>query len=269
MPNPLTVQTSSGAQQIELYDPGTFDFEPLRVQTQNGPMVPYITDPSDADTGLRLYTDSRGVQGINSVGVLRIDDFEDGNRDGWTVPGSTGSDSITSPGLNGTNNAWFHNGLREGHLAGADAIDRGPQPGDRFDFWFRVTDQSGTIINRFHFSSDGVDDPDRYRVEWERGDSSGDELSLEKYVGGSQAKIDTAVGAVSVGQTYRCEINWNNGNNQISAELFFPNGNSAIGPVTITDDSQASGGDFTQPGIAVRTNSNCDQIWDEMKILPS
>lgn len=194
-----------------------------------------------------------------------IHDFENNNHAGWDVESSTGSDNIVSNGLNGTNYAWRHNGFRQAHLAGADAIDRGPQPGDVFEFWFRVDSASGPVINRFEFSADGHNEPDCYRIEFERG-TGDNEFSLEKYVNGSQQKIDTDPGAVSVGQIYRCEVRWNVGNSNVEAQFFYPNGNAASSKLSITDNSSSSGSEFTQPGIFIRTNDNNSCTWDEFVI---
>lgn len=193
-----------------------------------------------------------------------IDDFEDGNRSGWTVPSSTGSDSVVTPGLNGSDYKWRHEGFREGHLRGADAVDRGPQPGDTFEFWFRIVDTSGDVINRFEFSADGTADDDKYRIEWEQftGDN---ELSLEKISGGSQEDIDVDTSfAPSVGQAYRVQVAWNvDGSNNISVEIFTPD-DTRVGVVNILDNST---GEFAQPGVYVRTNGNNIQDIDGLRII--
>lgn len=195
-----------------------------------------------------------------------VDDFEDGNRSGWNVASSTGSDTVESPGLDRTSFAWTHTEFREAHLAGLNAVDRGPQPGDTFEFWFRVTSTSGSTINRFEFSADTLNDDDCYRIEFER-ETGDNEFSIEKISDGGQAKIDTDPGhTVTIDQTYRCEIGWNDGSNQITAQLFTPDGTVSSNRVAITDDSSASGGEYTQPGIFIRTNGNNTCRWDEIKI---
>lgn len=265
MPDPVEINTPGGWISIDVYDPGTFDFEPVEIYTPNGWKVPYFGDPSEADTAVELYTQS-GWKGLFTTGILRIDDFEDGNRSGWTVPGSTGSDNVYSPGLNGTNHRWQLNGFREAHLAGADAVDRGPEPGDIFEFWFRIEAAGGSVINRFEFSADGINEPDCYRLEFERG-TGDNEFSLEKIQNGGQAKVDTDPGhSVNINQIYRCEVHWNVGNNSITAQLFFPNGNAASDQLSISD---ASSGEFAQPGISLRANSNNNWSIDEIRILPS
>lgn len=219
-------------------------------------------------------TDS-GAYATNDSGVytdqtaIIVDNFEDGNRNGWNVPSSSGGDSIVSPGLNGTGNAWQHTGLREGQLPGSGAIDRGPQPGDRFNIWFRIDSTSGEVINRIQFSADGTSDGDCYRFEIQHGDSAGNEYRLQKISGGSVGKESLESGSPSIGQAYRVQFDWNRGNTDITVQVFRPNGNSVTNPITITDDSPQSGTDYTQPGVFLRTNANCVCTWDEIRITDS
>lgn len=194
-----------------------------------------------------------------------IDDFEDGDASGWTI--DNGSPSVVSGGLNGTNYRWEHSGFTEAHLAGSNAVDRGPQPGGRFEFWFRIESDNGNdVINRYEFSADGTADSDKYRIEFER-NTSDTELSLEKISGGSQELLATDENFVpSIDQAYRIQIDWNNGNNDITIQAFLPDGSTASTAVTITDDSSASGSEFTQPGTAITTNGNNTCSWDELRI---
>lgn len=267
----LEYQDSAGAwHEIILYTPGTFDSEPLEVQTSSGQWaVPYLTDPTEADTPFEVQRSDGSWVGVNSVGVLTVDDFEDGDVSNWTVPSSSGSDTIVSPGLDGTNNAWQHDGIREGHLQGIDAVDRGPQPGDVFEVWFRIDSSSSTALSRFEFSADGNNDTDMYRLEWEAGSTPSKTLSIEKYVGDSQSLVDTVSFSPSDGTTYRCEIRWNVGDSNIEAEMFDSGGSSVSGIASISDDSSASGSEFTQPGIHLWTNGNEVKTWDQIRILPS
>lgn len=197
--------------------------------------------------------------------VQVVDDFEDGDHSGWDVPSSTGSDSIVS-GLDGTDHAWQHDGPREGQLSGGNAIDRGPQPGDVIEVWFRIDSSSGTSLSRFDLSAGSNNDDDIYRLEWEAGGISNKTLSLEKVVGGSADKIDTVSFAPSDGAVYRCEIHWNYGNNAIEAQMFDSGGGTESNTVSISDDSSAAGSQFNQPGIHIWTNDNETKTWDEIRI---
>lgn len=201
------------------------------------------------------------------VSGLTIDNFDDGDRAGWTVPSSTGGDSVISPGLDGSDSKWEHDGFREGHLAGADAVDRGPQPGDVWEFWFQITSDNGNqVINRVEFSADGTADDDMYRIEFER--NTGDtELSLEKFVGGSQDTLVTDENFLpSIGQVYRCEIQWNAGDSNVAIQMFHPDGSTASNQIGFTDSSS---GEFAQPGIYVRNSGNSVCEWDEFRIIQS
>lgn len=194
-----------------------------------------------------------------------IDNFEDGDRGGWTVPSSTGSDSVISPGLDGSDFKWEMSGFREGHLAGADAVDRGPQPGDTWEFWFQITETSGDVISRLEFSADGTDDDDMYRIEWER-ETGDNELSLEKYSGGSQELIDTDPNfAPGIGFIYRCEVQWNAGNNDITCQMFL-DGSPDSAQLSISDSSS---GEFAQPGIHIFNSGNNVCEYDEIRITDS
>lgn len=197
-----------------------------------------------------------------------VDDFEDGDRSGWTVPSSTGSDTVTSSGLDGSDFRWEHSGFREGHLAGADAVDRGPQPGDRFEFWFRIeSTSSGGVINRFEFSADGNSDGDCYRIEWER-ETGDDEVSLEKISGGSGALLDTDPNFVPpAGSAFRCEVGWNDGDNAITAQFFNADGSTASSQLSISDDSSSAGSEYQQPGIAITNSGNNTCSYDQFRII--
>lgn len=213
----------------------------------------------------RAYVNVNGTW--HPVSGFIVDDFEDGDRSGWTVPGSTGSDSMVEPGLDGTDWRWRLDGFREGHLAGADAVDRGPQPGDVFEFWFRiVTDNGNSVINRFEFSADGTSDDDKYRIEYER-NTSDTELSLEKISGGSQEILVTDENFVpAIGDVYRCQVNWNAGNNNITVQVFNPDGSTASQQIGFTDSSS---GEFGQPGIYIQNSGNCATDIDEIRIIES
>lgn len=200
------------------------------------------------------------------VSNVVVDNFEDGDDSGWTV--DSGSPSVVSGGLDGTDFAWQHDGFVEAHLAGADAVDRGLQPGDVWQIWFQIeSDTGGEVIDRVEYSADGTSDADKYRIEWER-NTSDTELSIEKISGGSQELLDTDENFVpSLGQTYYCEGGWNAGDNAHTAQMFTPDGSTASAQVSITDDSSSAGSDFQQPGIAIINSGNNSTLYDEARII--
>lgn len=194
-----------------------------------------------------------------------IDDFEDGNANAWSVDGS-GTQDVTSPGMDGTDFAWRHDQFTEAHLAGANAVDRGPQPSDVIEFWFHIgLEYGGEIINRFEFSADGLNDSDKYRIEWER-NTADTELSIEKIQDNTQVALDTDEGFEPlVGVDYRAQVAWNiDGTNNISVDVF-DEGGTLRGSCSIADNST---GEFAEPGIYVRTNNNCIQLFDQFRIIP-
>ncbi len=197
--------------------------------------------------------------------VQIVDDFEDGDDSGWDVPSSTGSDAVVTPGLDNTDYKWEITGFREPHLSGNSTVDRGPQPGDLWEFWFQITNTtSGGVINRFEFATYGQDDGHFYRIEWER-ETGDNELSIEKYSGGSQELVDTDPNfSPSMDFPYRCRIGWNHGDNQIAVDMITPGGD-IVGSVSITDDSSASAS-FQDQGIRIENSGNNTCEYDEIKI---
>lgn len=260
--DPLEINTPNGWLSIDLYDPGTFDFEPIEVHTAQGWKVPYVRpDPSKADTPIEIYTQSKGWTGLNSVGILRIDDFEDGDASGWTVPSSTGGDTIVSPGLHGTDYGWQLDGFREAHLAGADAVDRGPQQGDTFEYSFEIDDYSGNpALFRFEFACSGTGDGDLYRIEYEINDSDPD-VAIYKMSGGSSAETSTFKTIdPAVGDVVRAEVRWNVDDSNIEIDHYV---NGSFKHTISIADTQ-----WTQPGVCLFVNSNVMLTFDEARILP-
>lgn len=201
-----------------------------------------------------------------AVSGLVVDNFEDGDRSGWDVPSSTGDDTVIAPGLNATNYGWRLENFRDPHLAGPDAVDRGPQPGDVWEFWFRVVNTSGDVINRVEFATYGSDDPNHYYVEFPRFGHE-NTLLVRKISNGNQEKESVVGGGLATERDYRCEIRWNAGDNQITAQLFDADGSVATNQASITDDSEASGAGFTDQGIRLFNSANNVCIYDQFRII--
>lgn len=200
------------------------------------------------------------------TGVTIIDGFEDGNRNGWNVPGSTGSDEVVTPGLDGSGNKWRHNGFREAQLPGANAVDRGPQPGDVWEFWFHIESTSGTVINRVEFAADGINEPQKYRIEMEAATGS-PEFQFEKLDGGTQVHNVTDAGVeFQADQTYSVRIEWRTNNSEIRVQAFEePNHNPFSNVLSFTEPGPGS--DYEQPGVYIFTNGNNVCYWDNFRIL--
>jgi hypothetical protein len=184
----------------------------------------------------------------------------------WTFPSSTGSHSVVSPGLQGTDYALKFNGFQKGYLSGANAVDRGLRQGDRFAFSFKPTNYVGSpSLIRFQFACSDGSDGDTYRIEFEGSNTAGSDWSLEKYANGSLKKVDAAgdgVGA-ALGDEYRVVVEWNTGDTHITARWYNPNGTQRSTPLSITDT------EFTQPGVCIMCNANVTMLWDEIHTLPS
>lgn len=208
------------------------------------------------------YTVSNG----SYAGIIRVEDFEDGNRAGWNVPGSSGSDSVVSPGLNNTQHAWKLFGPREGHLPSSDAIERGPSPGETFEFRFRITDFSGSpSIFRFDFACTGNSDGNMYRIEFEGSNTGGADMSLEKYSNGNppssgSGNVDTAPVSPSVGDNIHIEVEWHENGNNIAVK-YRENG-------TLQATVQIADSEYGAPGVCVEANAFVDVLVDEINILP-
>lgn len=193
-----------------------------------------------------------------------IDDFEDlatGTSPGrWTVPGSTGDDTIVSPGLIGTSRAWKLVGLREGHLSSANAIDRGPQPGETFVFHFRPTKYSGTpSLIRFDFSCPGISASNFYRIEFEGANTGGADMSLEKYTNGSPTgKVDTINQSPAVDDDIVIRVSWRDGNTGLIVNYFE---NGSYKATARIDDTAYSAG-----GVRIWCNANVEMLLDEIHI---
>lgn len=212
-----------------------------------------------------VYRNNGGTPELIYTPVMVVDNFEDGDHAGWTVATSTGGDTILSSGFDGTSYAWQFQQFREAHLAGADAVERGPQPGDRFELWFQLDSQSGAVINRFKFSADGITDGDCYQFEFQH--TSDPEWRMQKLSGGSVSEQSLENGQPSVGQTYRVVFDWNYSTwNELSAQVFTAGGNTVTSPLTLTEDSSGLGAEYSQPGIVLRNNDNATTTWDEIKI---
>lgn len=201
------------------------------------------------------------VKGVGVVwtGVEVIDNFEDGSAANWHVPSSTGGDQIISPGLAGTDFRWQLNGFREGSLDGVDAIDRGPQQGDKFEYRFRIDEYSpDSALFRFAFASSSVSDDAQYRVEYELNDPDPD-VAIYK---GNSGETSTFKPIDPVeGDVVRAVVRWNYGDNDIEIDHYV--GGSFLHTISITDT------EYTQPGVSVFVGANCIISLDEVQILDS
>jgi hypothetical protein len=179
---------------------------------------------------------------------------------GWTFPAATGTHSVVSPGLQGTEYALKFDGFQKGHLTGA------LQHGKRFAFSFKPTNYSGApSLIRFQFACSGEGDENIYQIEFEGSNTSGSDWSLEKFSNGTQASVDVAGDGVgtTLGEEYRVEVDWNTGDTDITARWYNPDGTLRSTPLSITDS------EYTQPGVCLMCNSNVTVLWDGIQSLRS
>lgn len=266
MSTPIEINTASGWQSIEVYDPGTFGFEPVEVYTQNGWKVPYITDPSNADTPIEINT-AQGWKGINTAGYQTIDDFEDNDLAEYTIPSSSGTASVESGslGTNGNYKLQLDQYVRLFSMDG-DGLPNYPEWDHSWEFYFRPTAFHDTpAFLRFNFMNQDYSTNDCYRLEWESNPTSGSDWSLEKRSGGSNV-IREATGddiGVDTGVTYRCEVHWSWSDGTITAEWWNHDTNTQIHTLTLTDSSTMGGS-----AISFETNAYMSCEFDTIRELP-
>lgn len=133
---------SEGWVEVDLYDPADFTFTPLELPTGSGTWgVPYVSDASNADTPIEFYTQSNGWVGVNSVGFVLIEDFEDGDLDEWVESKTTASEVSSARaafqgnyGLNLTADTCER---IVSHSSFSPSLSYYPQQGDQFELFFR------------------------------------------------------------------------------------------------------------------------------------
>lgn len=210
------------------------------------------------------------VKGIGTVwkGVEIVDDFESGSEAGWGFvnPAERDDADIVRPGLRGSGFAWRHTDFVNVHLTGGNAVDRGPQPGDIFEFWFYIADITGSpVINRFEFSSESVNDDQCYRIEFEA-NTDAPEFQLEDVASG---EIDTDPGVeFEQDSLYSIHVEWKHNDNNVRARAFNEPGHTPVSQ-WIELYEPAPGAEYDNPGISLFSDANNTIVWDEIRILDS
>lgn len=271
---------SNGWLEIDLYDPADFNFAPVEIRTANGWGVPYLHDPSAADTPIEVYTQSNGWQGVSTTGYLVIDSFEDADLDEWVESESTGID-VTS------GRSAFQGDY--GLLLDADTCNRiasaptfspslsdYPSPGGVYDSFVRF-DDADSFNNDLWWkfgcqqypTEDGFgskDLTDGYVFEI---DPPSDQLALrrdEDTYGDGQTDTNTDLDRVSfapvLDQWYRLEIDWHH---STSSQIII-----TVYEVTKTDwegtqVAQASASDTTFGEGAIECAAEDGVHWDLLR----
>lgn len=151
--------------EIKLYSEGTFDFEPVMLPATTGnDGYPYLTD--DADTPIEVLTETHGWLGINTLGILPIDDFEHNNVDRYyRIADTRGTVDIRASAARSGNYGWYGTGdartmsLPPGHPNYNSSWQQGflpnyPSSGDIFECYVKIIDRDragGNGINRIHW----------------------------------------------------------------------------------------------------------------------
>lgn len=159
---------ANGWVEVKLYSEGTFDFEPVEFPAVSGQAgYPYLTNPSNADTPIEVYTSTHGWMGINSLGILPIDDFEHNDLDTYyRIADTRSTPEIRSSAARSGNYGWYGSGdtrtisLPPGHpnynsTYQADFLPNYPSSGDIFECYMYVvsTSSSGNGVNRIHWGA--------------------------------------------------------------------------------------------------------------------
>lgn len=87
-------RSDGGVDYIDLYEPGTFDNEPVRIALSDGRVgVPSLRPVGEGDTGLHVANSVGEILQANKKGILTIEDWESGNKSNW---GFDGGGTVTS-----------------------------------------------------------------------------------------------------------------------------------------------------------------------------
>lgn len=234
--------------------PATIDGGEIQAVTIDGQAVEQITMDGD----------------VVWKAVEVVDDFEQRDPDTYWdyVDQVEKSDTnLVTPGMRGTDRAWRHTDFVNVHLAGANAVDRGPQPGDRFEFWFYIADITGSpVIDRFEFSSENVDDTECYRIEFEA-NTPEPEFQIEDV---AEGEIDTDAGVeFQADQFYSVTVEWEYHSSQVRARAFDEPGHSPKSNWVSLGEPAPQTGSYDNPGISLFSDNNNTLIWDEIRILDS
>lgn len=269
----LKVQGADETYDIGIFEPGDLDYEPLRIACENGIGVIPLTDPPGADTPLRIQTDSRGVQAINT-GLLYqlIDDFEHNALDShYGIADTSNPAEIRQEAArSGTYGLYGYSDARVMSLPSwhsdyesstqPQTLDYYPSSDDIFEFYVYVQDilVGGTAINRFHFAKqDYQESSDGYRIWWS---FNADYWRIERRINGNGTTF--AEGNVSwpFREWLRGVVDWRGSG--FEATMYRENG-AEIDSLSTTDTTYTSG------GIGYDNGQYTVSYTDDWRILPN
>lgn len=142
--------TNGDYHEIDIYEPGTFTEEPVEFELTDGRWgVPFLRDPTDADTPFEVQKTDGSWLGVNSVGQVLIDDFEysqttfDNNWSIVTGVGDIGTQSDVGA-VDGDRVGYIDGGFNSGwSLPQHGFLNAYPEPGDRFVCHVRINRRAG------------------------------------------------------------------------------------------------------------------------------
>lgn len=140
------LQRSDGAyDDVELYELGTFDQDPLLIQLSDGRWgTPYLRPLGDGDTGLLVQKSDGSWLQANKKGILIIEDWESGTRDtdtwNWENTDFTGEMLVTTgSSYDGTYGLVIDAFARTIAMPGyPNPLEHFPGMGDTFEYYFHI-----------------------------------------------------------------------------------------------------------------------------------
>lgn len=282
----VSIQRSDGDyDDIEVYEPGTFDHDPLLVQLSDGRYaVPYLRPLGDGDTGL-LVQDSTGTWWqVNKQGIILIEDWESGTRDtdtwNWTNSDFSGTLEVTTvASWQGSYSLELHGFCRTISMPSyPNPLPDYPELGESFEYYFYVTGTNYTGNGEqywFHFL---VQDCPHHTTT-SAGDTTwaggytieaiiGDTFRIQRRNMDGTADNDSSTHLSvnwSASTWYRVKVGWNGSYPEATLEEHTGSGNfSTIGTATTNYASPWNSG-----GLGPRCSSGGRVHFDHIRKIPS
>lgn len=147
--------------EITLYEPGTFDFEPLEVQLGDGSWgVPFLQE-SGADTPFEIQDSSGDWWGINKVGYVSIDSFEYPNDEffnKYTTPSTsdTKGTMVYGNAVDGDRVYWSESPSQNWSVPQMGTLNAYPEAGSRFVYHIRFANQQNEQLHLYFGGQDNT-----------------------------------------------------------------------------------------------------------------
>lgn len=206
----LPIQRSDGSfDRITLYEPGTFDEDPVLVQLSDGTWgCPYFEPLGDGDTGLLVQKSDGTWLQARIVGITVIEDFETGDKRHW---GFDGGGTVTTARPYEGNYSYRGNAGGGIQRVRDNERDHGNLPyyqevGDmvRLFAWYGSSPTSGgpDVFLRWGFG--GIYEEDAWYAQW---DIQNESLRLFDSNGHNSVGVDFGMGYPG-GEWWALEVDW-------------------------------------------------------------